>query len=116
MRINEVYEHEPLLPYQEQTGCDKVGTHSVDITLPLTVTPTAAAGTVTTSCQGTPRVTCTTADDGLSCTLTIVQRVCVNVPVRFGVTTEPRETTIACSGRGTNTDETDEDDNCVCLM
>lgn len=114
MRINEAFEHEPLLPYQETdctpASCDKTGTHCVDITLPLTVTPTATAGTITTTCQGAPRVTCTTADDSLSCTLTITQRVCVNVPVRFSVTAGPEETTIACAGA----EDTDED--CVCLM
>ena len=114
MRINEVFEHEPILPYQEDscmpTSCDKSGTHCVDIALPLTVTPTATPGTITTTCQGTPRVSCITADDRLSCTLTIVQRVCINVPVRFSVATEASETTISCSG------VTDPDENCVCLM
>ena len=114
MRINEVFEHEPILPYQEEActpaSCDKTGTHCLDITLPLTVTPTATPGTITTPCQGTPRVSCTTADDGLTCTLTIVQRVCVNVPVRFSVAADPLETTICCAG------VEDPDESCVCLM
>ena len=114
MRINEVFEHEPILPYQEEdctpASCDKTGTHCLDITLPLTLTPTATPGTITTTCQGTPRVSCTSADDGLSCTLTIVQRVCVNVPVRFSVAADPLETTICCAGAE------DPDESCVCLM
>lgn len=115
MRINEVFEHEPLLPYQEtdcpSSSCEKTGTHCVDITLPVTVTPTATPGTVTTTCQGTPRVTCTASDDGRTATFTITQRVCVSIPVRFSVTTEPLETTIACAGT-----DTDDDDGCGCLM
>lgn len=113
MRINEVYEHEPILPYPATescpaTGCDKVGTQGVDITLPMTVTPTATAGTVTTTCQGSPTVTCTTADDGLSCTITVSQRVYLSIPVRFGVETEGGTVTIACGG----TVDTDS----VCLL
>lgn len=39
MRINEAYEHEPILPYQSEescplNGCNKVSTQCVDVTAP----------------------------------------------------------------------------------
>lgn len=114
LRINEVYEHEPLIPYQgtettPPTGCEKVGTQCVEVALPLKVTPTATAGTVTTTCSGSPTVTCVTADDGLSCTITVTQQVCVHIPIRFGVDAEPETATIACGG-------TDAAEGCTCGM
>lgn len=100
LRINEVYEHEPLVPYpvtEPTTGCDKVGTQCVEVSLPLTVTPTATPGTVVTTCSSSPTVTCVTAEDGLSCTITVSQRVCVSIPVCFGVVADPETVTIACA-------------------
>lgn len=104
MRINEAYEHDTLLPYQGEENCSgncsKVGTQCVDVTAELTLEPTATVGTVTVTCQGTPRITCVTAPDGASCTVTLTQQVCVSIPVRYGVTTTTGEAVIACAGDG----------------
>lgn len=107
MRINEAYEHDTLLSFQTEescplNGCNKVGTQCVDITAPLTLTPTATVGTVTVACQGSPVITCVTSADGSSCTVTMTQQVCVSVPVRYGVNTTASEPSIACA-----------DNNCV---
>lgn len=116
MHISEVFEHEPLLPFRQDeclasATCDKVGTQCVNIALPMTVTPVAGVGTTTTTCQGSPTVTCVTAADGLSCTLTVTQRVCLNIPVRFSAVAEAAAPTIACAGN----DEQAEG-GCVCLL
>ncbi|WP_455582611.1 hypothetical protein [Dysosmobacter sp.] len=102
MRISEAYEHEPLLTCQSEescplSGCNKVGTQCVDVTAPLTLAPTAVVGTVSVSCQGTPRITCTTDASGTSCTVTMTQQVCVSVPIRYGVTLTTGEPTIGCA-------------------
>lgn len=102
MRINEAYEHEPILPYQAEEscpvgGCNKTGTQCVDVSAPLTLTPTAAVGTVTVTCQGSPSITCVTENDGASCTVTMTQQICVSVPVRYGVTLTPCPPSIACA-------------------
>ena len=100
MRINEAYEHEPLLACggtEENPGtCSKVGTQCVDVAATLTLVPTAVMGTVSVCCQGTPRITCVTNGNGTSCTVTISQQVCVSVPIRYGVTTTAGEPTIGC--------------------
>ncbi|WP_295579851.1 hypothetical protein [uncultured Oscillibacter sp.] len=102
MRISEAYEHEPILPYQGEescplNGCNKIGTQCVDVSAPMTLTPTATVGTVTVSCQGTPSITCVTDPSGTSCTVTMTQQVCVSVPIRYGVTMTTSEPTIACA-------------------
>lgn len=102
MRINEAYEHEPLLSCTadescQPGGCGRVGTQCVDVTAPLTLTPTTVVGTMAVSCQGTPRITCTANADGTSCTVTMTQQVCVSIPIRYGVTMAAGEPTVSCA-------------------
>lgn len=103
MRINEAYEHEPLLSCQTEEsasgGCSKIGTQCVDIAACLALTPTASVGTVTVSCQGTPCISCVTEPDGSRCTVTMTQQICVSVPVRYGVALTTGEPTIACADK-----------------
>lgn len=69
MRINEAYEHEPILPYQSEescplNGCNKVSTQCVDVTASVILSPTAVMGSPTVTCQGNPTITCATNADG----------------------------------------------------
>lgn len=103
MHISEAYEHEPILPYQPEEncpagGCNKIGTQCVDVAAPLTLTPIATAGTATITCQGAPSVVCVTDAEGTSCTVTVTQRVCVAVPIRYSVVVDPDDPTISCAG------------------
>lgn len=98
MRINEAYEHEAILPCPgEDCGCNKIVTQSVDIAAPVTLLPTACLGTVTVACQGVPVVSCTADPCGTSSTITVTQRVCVTIPVRYDVSMSTGEPTIACA-------------------
>ena len=101
MRISEAYEHQPLLTCQMEDsaggGCSKTGTQCVDIAAPLVLTPSAAVGTVSVTCQGSPSIACVTEEDGSCCTVTMTQQICVSVPVRYGVTIATGEPTIACA-------------------
>lgn len=105
MRISEAYEHEPIRQYQaeekcpqdSQNSCGKVATQCVDIAAALTLTPMATFGSVTVACQGNPEITCVTNADGVSCTVTMIQQVCVSVPVNYGVALTAEEPTIACA-------------------
>ena len=74
MRINEAYEHEPILPYQSEES--------------------------TVTCQGSPSVTCVTSSDKTHCTVTLTQQVCVSIPVCYGVTMSTGDPTIACADGG----------------
>ena len=102
LRINEAYEHETILPYPTEescpmNGCNKVSTQCVDVSAPMTLTPTAAVGAVTVACQGSPCATCVADASGTSVTVTMTQQICVTVPVRYGVTMTAGEPTITCA-------------------
>lgn len=99
MRINEAYEHAPILPCpgEECGGCNKIVTQCVDVTAPVTLTPSAQLGTVTVSCQGMPVVSCTTDPCGTTSTITVTQRVCVTIPVRYDVGISTCDPTISCA-------------------
>ena len=107
LRINEAYEHEPMLPGQgdegrlPNNGCKKIVTQCVAVTAPVVLTPTASVGTVTVSCQGAPSINCTADPCGTSATLTLTQQVCVTVPVCYGVGMDSGEATISCTDCGT---------------
>ena len=101
MRINEAYEHAAILPCPgEDSGCNKIVTQCVDVTAPVTLVPTASLGTVTVACQGVPVVNCTTDPCGTSSTITVTQRVCVTIPVRYDVSMSTCDPTISCADGG----------------
>ena len=79
------------------TGCSKSGTQCVDVSKKVVLMPTATVGTISTSCQGSPTVTCTTNAEGTATTVTLTQRVCVTIPVTFGVTKEEGDASIMCA-------------------
>ena len=100
MRINEAYEHDPILPYQGEenvNSCNRIGTQCVDISEPLLLSPTTTVGTAAVTCQGTPVISCVANEEGTACTVTVTQQVCVSVPIRYGVTMTSGEPTIACA-------------------
>ena len=100
MRINEAYEHDPILPYQGEenvNNCSRIATQCVDISEPLLLSPTTTVGTATVTSQGTPVISCVTNEEGTACTVTVTQQVCVSVPIRYGVTMTSGEPTIACA-------------------
>ena len=99
--MSQLYQKEPMLSMGSlccaTPGCSKSGTQCVDVTESVVLTPTAAVGTITTACQGNPSVTCVTNEEGTACTVTLTQRVCVSIPVTFGVSLVSGEPTILCA-------------------
>ena len=97
LRINETYEHDSILSCSAQaeeacpigSGCNKISAQCVDVSAPMTLTPTASIGSVSVTCQGSPAVTCVTDP--------ATQQICVSVPVRYGVTMTAGDPTIACA-------------------
>ena len=98
--VNEVYKESILAATGlscPTTGCSKSGTQCVDVSKNVLLMPTATVGTISTSCQGSPTVTCTTNAEGTASTVTLTQRVCVTIPVTFGVTKEEGDASIMCA-------------------
>lgn len=99
--MNEVYKKESILaasPLCPVSGCSKSGTQCVEISKPVVLSPTAVVGTITTACQGNPVVECENNADGTACTVTLTQRVCVTIPVTFGVAMDESSPGIQCAG------------------
>ncbi len=105
LRINEAYEHEAILPRQGEesclgSGCNKIITQCVDISAPVTLVPAASLGAVTVSCQGSPVVCCTQDPCGTSSTITLTQRVCVTIPIKYDISMNTCDPTISCAEGG----------------
>ena len=85
-------------------SCSKSASQCVSVSLPIEVSPAATLGEITTSCQGTPTVTCQTDASRNLCVLTVTQQVCLSIPVCYGVSTTAGAAEIACA----------EDSGCGC--
>lgn len=102
MHISEAYEHEPILPYQPEdacpiSSCNKNASQCVNVSAPVTLTPTAVVGNIGVACQGAPEVTCVTNHEGESVTVNVTQKICVTIPIRFGVEKADGDPRIACA-------------------
>jgi hypothetical protein len=88
---------------EEPQTCPATGYQSVSVCVPVTVEPFASPGTTVTKCCGDPIVRmgadaiCQGVRNG-SCSFTITQDICVEVPVLFGARTVVGDTFVACRG------------------
>lgn len=86
----------------ENETCPVTAYHRVNVCVPVTVTPYATVGKITTACCGTPLLSageneCAGEADG-SCTFTINQTLCLSVPVVFGADAAVGDTAVSCLG------------------
>ncbi len=98
--MNDLYRKDAMQCQQAAcpvTGCSRSGTQCVDISAPVTLTPSAEVGTITTVCQGNPTVVCETNEEGTACTVVLTQRVCVSIPVIFNVALDTGRPSILCA-------------------
>jgi len=90
---------DPGLAAEVQT-CPATAYQSVTVCVPVTVTPAAEAGAITTKCCGDPvvtpgRNTCEGTKNG-TCVFTISQSLCLTVPVEFSAKAETGDTYVNC--------------------
>lgn len=95
--------------------CPAIGFQSVNVCVPVEVTPFAKAGNVKVSCFGEPVISkdckkCKGEKNG-SCSFTISQTLCVEVPVCFGANTWIGDTFVCC---GSECDDFDCECDCEC--
>ena len=87
-------------PYREEVECDVVGSQTVDLCVPVTVTPSAIAGPTVVRCCGpaviTPGTNVCPGTPNPDCSFTISQRLCIEVPVEFGAHAEAGQTHTNC--------------------
>lgn len=82
--------------------CPATGFQKVSICVPVVVTPFAHAAKTVTKCCGEPVVVtndmpCPGKKNG-TCTFTLSQTICVEVPVEFGATAAVGDTFVECLG------------------
>lgn len=84
---------------QDQT-CPTTAYQLSSVCVPVTVSPFAKTGVTSTKCCGTPVVipgknTCDGIKNG-QCVFTVVQDICVEVPVEFGAVASVGDTYVNC--------------------
>ncbi len=83
----------------QPAGCETIASQFVNVCVPVTITPQATLGPVSTTCCGTPAI-CSkcTGHPGGCCSFAISQLICVEVPVCFDTVVAPGRTHIQCEG------------------
>lgn len=84
----------------EKDLCSAIGYQTASVCIPVEIAPFAKPGTVKVSCYGEPVITpgcdiCPGCKNG-TCSFTLCQTICVEVPVYFGAATKIGETYVAC--------------------
>lgn len=89
----------------EVRECETITYQTATVCAPVTVKPLATPGTIRTICCGDPEVKsgkeCPSM--ALQCQFTVRQKVCIEIPIKFGATTTVGEPSIGCddpSGEG----------------
>ena len=79
-------------------SCESVFYQKESICVPVTVTPYATPGTATATCCGTPviRPGATCEHKQTSCTFTITQNLCIEIPISFGAAIETGTASVQC--------------------
>jgi len=104
-------EYETFNPNCEKDVCPAIGHQFVSVCLPVEITPFAKVGAPSITCKGEPNIKpgctpCRGTKNG-TCSFTISQTLCVEVPVYFGASTYVGDTYVDCLGH-------DKDHMCEC--
>lgn len=73
---------------------------SADLTLPVEIEPSATVGRIEADCSGDPIVVCSQDPCRNVCRVTITQRICVKIPITYGVLTCVEDPTLKCCTGG----------------
>lgn len=96
-----------------EVPCDTTFFQIETVCVPVTVTPFATPGEATTTCCGDPIVNpdgrCT--GEKKSCSFTIKQRLCIEIPITFGAVIETGEAVVQCGEVTTEPCDCDDDDD-----
>lgn len=82
-----------------ETGCEKTFFQVENVCVPVTITPFATPGEATATCCGETIVNQNTTQcpgTRTSCTFTVTQRLCIEIPITFGAVIETGEARVQC--------------------
>lgn len=90
--------------------CETTVSQFADICVPITIKPFAYVGESTTTCCGDPTIDYGECPGEIcgSCTFTVSQTICVELPVSFGATAESGEPSVDCGAAETGSCSTPE--------
>jgi hypothetical protein len=78
-------------------ACEKIVHQKAKVTLPISIEPFVVSGKIRTRCCGTPKVSIDPFSECKNnCDYVITQEVCIDIPLKFGVATEIKESFVEC--------------------
>lgn len=78
-------------------NCEKVVHQKAKINLPVSIEPYVISGKIKTKCCGVPTVTIDPYCDCKDCChYLITQKICIDIPLKFGAITETKDSFIEC--------------------
>lgn len=80
--------------------CTKVAHQYAEVSLPIEIKPEAKLGNVETECCGEPTVICHESQCYGMCEVTIIQKLCIKIPVTYKVKVCKKEEKICCEMEG----------------
>lgn len=82
----------------EETSCDSVFFQTETVCVPVTVTPFAEPHPATVHCCGAPVINTTNPCSGSrsSCTFTVTQKLCIEIPITFGADVKTGTAVVSC--------------------
>lgn len=93
---------------KDNITCSTVSTQYADVGVLVKLQPFSKVGRIQSDCCGDPVISCYPCQncESHSCEFTIMQSLCIHIPIEYGATVDVRESMISCC----NTDE----DECKC--
>lgn len=80
--------------------CTKTAHQYAEVTLPVEIRPEVKLGNVETECCGEPTVICREEKHCGTCEITIIQKLCIKIPVTYKVKVCKKEEKICCEMEG----------------
>lgn len=102
----------------EEESCESVFFQTETVCVPVKVTPFAEPGEAKATCCGEPIIKneehC--PNGRKSCTFTITQKLCIEIPISFGAVIETGEATVQCGEVSKEPCDCDDDDDSTVLL
>ena len=73
--------------------CEKIVHQKSKVSLPISIEPFVVSGKIKARCCGNPRISIECRDN---CSYVITQEICIDIPLKFGVSAELKDKFIEC--------------------
>lgn len=80
-------------------SCTKINRQCADVSIPLDIEPTADIEDIKISCYEAPCISFKKKCDN-KCSITITQRICLDIPITYSVSTNSGDLSVDCESCG----------------